>query len=131
MAIRRIFQRTNIPFSIILMTLGTALLYAVLAMTKSVFLFYALFLILGICNAGTRVQRITYLFNHLPNQVYGRASSIFFLSNILFRIFFIALFTWMISNLAENVVFTFGILSVFLLLSTAVLTKYYASFDKK
>lgn len=131
LAIRWLFKWTNIPFSIITMTIITTILFAVLAFTKSVFIFYVMFLLLGLCNAGTRIQRVTYLFTHLPNQFYGRASSIFFLFNSCFRIIFLSIFAWIISINTANTTYTMMILSIFLGITVVVLIKYYRSFLQK
>jgi len=88
-AIRSVFKKTTLPASIILMTFITTGLFAVLAFSKSISVFFAMLFILGICNAGTRIQRTTFLFLNIPNQVYGRAASVFFLSNIsIYTIYF-------------------------------------------
>jgi MFS-type transporter involved in bile tolerance (Atg22 family) len=41
---------------------------------------------LGITNAGARVLRTTWLFEHVPNQSIGRVSSVFQSINILHRV---------------------------------------------
>jgi len=128
LAIRRIFKSMSMVAAIILMTFMTAGLFAVLAISKSLAMLYAMFLLLGITNAGTRIMRITYLFERIPNQFYGRAGSIFFISNILFRIIFIGLFGLAFFHNGNNVVYAFGVLSVFLLIATGILMRYYRRF---
>lgn len=128
LAIRRIFKSMSMVASIILMTFLTAGLFAVLAISKSLAMLYAMFLLLGITNAGTRIMRITYLFERIPNQFYGRAGSIFFISNILFRLIFIGLFGLAFFHHENNIVYAFGILSVFLLIATGILMRYYRRF---
>ncbi len=127
-AIRKIFQHTTIPMSIIIMTILTAVLFFVLSISSDLWIFYVMFLLLGITNAGIRIQRITYLFQQIPNQVFGRAGSIFFISNILFRIFFLSIFSLAFFHLDNNIIYAFSILSVFLLLSALVLIRYYKKF---
>ena len=128
LAIRYIFRRTSLPFSVIILSaIGTAL-YAVLSCTQSVFLFYGMMLLLGISNAGIRVQRITYLFKHIPNQVYGRASSIFFLTNIVFRILLLLLFSLPFFQKDNHVIYALAVISLFLFLSTMVLIRNYQQF---
>ncbi|MEM9821039.1 MAG: MFS transporter [Bacteroidota bacterium] len=130
LAIRRIFYRLSLPMSVIIMTIVTAILYAVLTFSASSTIFYLMLFILGITNAGTRIQRTTYLFANIPNQVYGRAASIFFLTNISFRIFFLSLFALPFFQTGHQVAYTFGILSLFLLISAVVLIRYYPAFRK-
>jgi len=86
-AIRKIFKKLSAVISISILTLSTAILYFTLSFSNSIIIFYLMSLVLGITNAGTRIIRTTFLFNHIPNQVYGRASSIFFLSNVTMRIY--------------------------------------------
>ncbi len=123
-----LFRKTPIPKAIIILTLLTGGLYAVLVFSKSVFVFYAMFFLLGLSNAGTRILRVTYLFRHIPNQVYGRAGSIFFLTNILIRIGFLSLFALPFFQDGPGVTYTFAMMSVFLFLAAAVLIMYYDDF---
>ncbi len=128
LAIWKIFKWTTIPMAIIVMTMLSALCFAILFGTSSILVFFAMCLLLGMSNAGTRVMRITYLFTHVPNQVYGRASSIFFLTNIIFRIIFLGIFSLGFFHVGNHVIFAFLMLSIFLALSGMVLIKYYRSF---
>ncbi len=127
-AIRRIFSRLNVPLSVIIMTTFATALFVVLCFSKNIFLFYFMFLILGMTNAGVRIQRVTYLFTHIPNQVYGRATSVFTLINIGFRIVFLSLFTLSFFQKENHVVLSFLVLSLFLFISNIVLIKHYKSF---
>lgn len=120
-----LFKKYTKPQSIIFMTIVTAVLSMVLFLSKSPAIYYVMLLILGLTNAGTRIMRTTFLFENIPNQVYGRASSIFFLSNISFRIIFTALFALSFFQEGNHVRYTFAILSIFLFLSALVLIKYY------
>jgi len=127
-AIRRIFQDTTISFSVTLMTWVTAALFAVLTFTESSWILYGMVFLLGITNAGTRIQRVNWLFEHVPNQVYGRASSIFFLSNIFLRIIFLGLFSLAFFQQGNNVIYACAILSLFLALSALLLMRDFKKF---
>ncbi len=59
---------------------------------KSLLYFFIANLILGLANAGVRVLRTTYLFNHIPNNIIGRANSVFGTLNIVVRMSLIGLF---------------------------------------
>ena len=124
-AIRKIFSRTTIVTSIIIMTSITAMLYGVLVLSHNEIVLYGMFFILGLSNAGTRIQRVTYLFRKIPNQVYGRANSIFVLTNILWRVFFLAIFALPFFHEDNNVIFSFAIMSLFLILTVGVLVRFY------
>lgn len=125
MAIQRIFKFTNTIMSIIIMTWLTAGLFIVLAVSKNLAILYGMFLLLGITNAGTRIMRISYLFERVPNQVYGRTGSIFFITNIIFRLIFISLFGLAFFHEGNYIVYAFAILGVFLAISAVVLMAYY------
>ena len=128
LAIRKIFGKVSPPVGIIIMTFTTGLLFLLLAMGKSVLLFFLMLLVLGITNAGIRILRTTYLFSTIPNQVFGRASSIFNLSNIIFRIFFLAIFSIPFFQSGAGVKYPFYMLSGFLLIAGLVLAKYRGRF---
>ncbi len=127
MAIRYVFNEkyVSIPLSIIIMTCITAGLFFVLNMMNVVSIFFVMMFILGVTNAGTRIQRVTYLFRKVPNQYYGRAGSIFFVTNILFRILFVSIFAMPFFQQGNNIAMTMGILGIFLLLSALVLMTFY------
>lgn len=130
LAIRKIFKNFSPPVGIIIMTFITALLFMTLGIGKSVWLFFLMLLVLGITNAGIRILRTTYLFSTIPNQVFGRAISIFNLSNILFRIFFLAIFSIPFFQTEIGVKYPFYMLSGFLLIAGIVLVKYKGRFPK-
>lgn len=125
LAIRWLFNKVTTTMSVIIMMFVTMAIYFSIAFTTNVGIFYLAAFFLGITNAGTRIQRITYLFNRVPNQVFGRASSIFYITNVLFRIGFLLLFTLAFFHEGNHVIYTFAILGLFLLLSALVLIKYY------
>jgi MFS family permease len=104
--------------------LFTRLLY----LSDSVVIFYLVSILLGLSNAGTRIMRVTYLFRTVPNQVYGRANSVFSISNILLRIGFLTLFTLPFFHQANHVVYAFAIMSIFLLVAAVVLILHYRKF---
>ncbi len=92
-AITRIFNKTHAIIAIVIMTLMVACVYLAINLHPVIWLFYIGFMLVGLCNAGTRIMRITYLFKHIPNQLIGRATSVFRAGAVLFRLLFIALFT--------------------------------------
>jgi len=128
--IQKILKKLSPPMGIIVMTFLTGLLFLILALGKSVWLFFIMLLILGITNAGIRILRTTYLFSTIPNQVFGRATSIFNLSNILFRIFFLAIFSIPFFQTGLGVKYPFYLLSGFLVIAGIVLVKYRGRFPE-
>ncbi|MDF1866611.1 MAG: MFS transporter [Saprospiraceae bacterium] len=119
-AIRRIFQSFSIPKSIVWMTLLVACLMFILFATNSISIFYGSLFLLGLCNAGVRIQRVTFIFKNIPNQVIGRTGSVFRIVNVLIRAFFIGIFSFAFFQF-EGVIWGYLIMSVFLVLSTVVL----------
>ena len=61
---------------------------AFFAMTfyRSLIVFFVGSLVLGTTNAGIRILRTTYFLNHIPNNLIGRATSVFSSLNIIVRI---------------------------------------------
>lgn len=128
LVIRRLFSSMSIPWSVTLMTFLGAGGFFILGFSKSLPIYYGMMLILGIMNAGVRIQRVTYLLENVPNQVYGRTGSIFFLTNIFFRIIFLSLFALPFFTTGDNVIYGMYIFSGFLLLSGLVLIGYRKTF---
>ncbi len=102
MSIRPIFSRFNTVFGIIFLMISTIIGCFLLTFTQSIGVFYAISLLIGITNAGTRVLRITYLFNHVPNNVIGRAGSVFNSISIIIRTLMIAAFSIPFFTTGEN-----------------------------
>jgi len=128
LAIRKLFSRLSIPSSVTLMTLIGTGVFFILGFSKSLPIYYGMMLFLGITNAGIRIQRVTYLLENIPNQVYGRTGSIFFLSNIFFRIIFLSLFSLPFFTTGDNVIYGMYLFSAFLLISALVLIFYRKQF---
>ncbi len=124
-AIQRIFRKTSFLAAIIILTAITALEYFSIIISKSILIFYIMSFMLGVTNAGIRVIRVSYLFKVIPNQVIGRANSIFGLSNTLMRIIFLALFALPFFHQDSNIIYTFVILIGFLAIAMLILIIYY------
>ena len=58
-----------------------------MSFSKSIIFFFIANLLLGITNAGVRILRTTYLFSHVPNNLMGRATSVFSSINVMVRMF--------------------------------------------
>ena len=114
MSIRLLFSRFNTVFGIIFLMVSTIIGCFLLIFTKSIGVFYAISLLIGITNAGTRVLRITYLFNHIPNNVIGRAGSVFNSISIIIRTLMIAAFSIPFFTTGENAKWGYLVGAVFL-----------------
>ena len=121
MTIRFIFKVRSFPQGIIILTLLTALTYFALYVTKSIGVFFIALFLIGVTNAGVRIMRTTFLFQKVPNQVFGRTASLFALSNILFRIILLSIFLLPFFHRENNIIFAFLLLFLFLVAAVVVL----------
>jgi MFS family permease len=123
--IRFIFRNTPTVKAVVLLMLLTAAGCLTVAFTKSVFIFFAFSVLIGVTNAGTRILRITWLFNHIPNNMMGRAGGVFQLINIFLRSVFIGLFSIPFFSAGSNVTWAYFIGALFILLSAIpLITRY-------
>jgi len=116
---------------IFLLFLGGSV-YLILALTHSVPLALLAASMIGICNAGTRILRITYIVKIVPNHVVGRVNSFFNVLNVLMRFAFIMMMTlpfFSASDHGSNIIYAFMILSIVLFTGAITLIVYYPLFD--
>ncbi|MCH2023193.1 MAG: MFS transporter [Saprospiraceae bacterium] len=125
-SVHRIFKKMTFVKAIIIMTLISVLEFVFMICSTWISVFYIMTFLLGLTNAGIRVIRVSYLFKVLPNQIMGRANSIFFLSNALSRIVFLCIFSLAFFHHSGNVIYSFMILSVFMFITVVVLMIYYS-----
>jgi MFS transporter, DHA3 family, macrolide efflux protein len=121
LAIQMLFRRTSALWAIVILSFITLLEYSLLISFSSVIIFWIMSFLLGITNAGIRVIRVSYLFKIIPNQFAGRANSIFGLSNTLFRIMLLALFSLPFFHEGRGIIYTFVVMNLFLLLCIGIL----------
>ena len=88
---------------VIFLMIIVAIAFYALTFYKSLLIFFIGSLILGITNAGIRILRTTYLFNYIPNNLIGRATSVFSSLNILVRILLISFFAIPFFNIGDNI----------------------------
>lgn len=115
--IRRLTRNLAPSKAIILLMLMAGLLFMIMAITKSVNGFYLFSILLGFSNAGARITRVTFLFNHVPNNIIGRANSIFYVYNITSRGILITLFAMSFFSEGNNIIWAYAICGVFILVS--------------
>lgn len=131
LSIRQLFRSSNSVRAIIIMMFLTVAVLTWVAFTQDVIVFFIFSVIIGVTNAGTRVLRVTYLFNHIPNNMMGRTGSVFQAINILLR----ALFSWIFSlaffTRGSNITWAYFIGGIFILLSAIpLITNYKALVDR-
>lgn len=119
--VNKVFSSSNSTKAVIILTLITTAIFFWAFASRSVWVIYMISIILGFTNAGIRVLRLTYLFNHVPNELMGRVNSVFNMVNVLTRTLFIFLFSLPFFTFGNNMIWAFLIMSVFLLISGIVL----------
>jgi DHA3 family macrolide efflux protein-like MFS transporter len=121
----RVFgEKSAIP-GIIVLSLMVAGMYVFMAFNTVVILFFMANFIIGACNAAIRIQRITYLFHHIPNHVIGRANSIFFVINVFFRMCLIGVLTLPVFHSGTNTVLSMALLAAICCAGAFVLVFHY------
>ena len=128
--IRWVFKNTNTVKAIIIMMLLSFVVFELIAVSKSASILIFVCFVLGLTNAGTRVLRITYLFNNIPNNIIGRAGSVFQTLNVLVRFTFITLFSLAFFAKDDNIVWTYFICGLFIFISAFPLLIYYKKLIK-
>lgn len=107
-----IFRKTSIVSSIIVLMLISIVGFTFLAISKAVLILFVVAAFLGIANAGIRIQRVTFLFNHVPNHIIGRTNSVFQSINILLRSIFISIFSITFFSEGSNITWAFGLAAI-------------------
>jgi MFS transporter, DHA3 family, macrolide efflux protein len=123
--IRNLMAKMSIPKSIIVLTYFTTVAFFVVAFTTSVWVFYLFCLVIGFTNAGSRIFRVSYLFNLVPNELTGRVNSIFNVVTTVCRIIFILLFLLPFFQEGSNVTNAYIVLGFFTLGSAVLLSYLY------
>ena len=118
-SIRKLFDKKNPVFGVIVMMIATILSCFILIFTKNVFAFYFVSFIIGISNAGTRILRITYLFSHIPNHIIGRVGSVFNCMSVIIRTVLISIFTMKFFSQGDTI--KWGYLIGIILLTAALI----------
>lgn len=123
--VSRVFRYSH-RINSILILMGIAFTaFMVLTISQNYIILFVCAFTLGISNAGIRIQRITYLFNHIPNNIIGRTNSVFQSINILLRSIFLGIFSLTFFNEGSNIIYAMLIAAIAILISFAPLTIYY------
>ena len=123
----RFFRNKNPIFGIILLMLIVSFAFAGMTFIKSLAYFFIANFILGLTNAGVRVLRTTYLFNHIPNNIIGRTNSVFNSLNIMVRMCLIGLFAMPFFLTNDNVRWGYLVGAVMVILAIIPLVLHYKS----
>jgi MFS transporter, DHA3 family, macrolide efflux protein len=123
--IRWVFKNTNTINAIIIMMVISLVVFEITAFTQSSAILIFVCFVLGLTNAGTRVLRITYLFNHIPNHIIGRTGSVFQTLNVMIRFAFITLFSLTFFAEGSNITWAYFISGLFIFISIFPLLIYH------
>ena len=124
--ILRLFKRLNTVQGVVILMLVVAFAFYLMFIYKILWIFFLGNFLLGITNAGVRILRTTYLFNHVPNNLIGRAGSVFSTLNIVVRMLLIALFALPFFRIGDNIKFGYLVGTLMMLLSVMVLIIWYS-----
>ena len=118
--ILRLFKQLNTVIGVIILMLVVACAFYLMFTYKILWIFFLGNFLLGITNAGVRILRTTYIFNHVPNNLIGRTGSVFNTLNIVVRMLLIGLFTFSFFHIGDNI--RFGYLVGVLMMLLAVIS---------
>ena len=101
--ILRIFKRFNTVFGVIVLMMVVSFAFYAMSVYDILWVFFLGNFVLGITNAGVRILKTTYLFNHVPNNLIGRTNSVFGFLNTVVRMLLIALFALPFYHISDNI----------------------------
>jgi MFS family permease len=90
---------------IILLSFVATAIYLILFATNNIPIFYFMHALLGFANASIRILRVTYLFRNTPNSVIGRTNSVYFMSNVFWRLIWIGIISIPFFSIGNNIVY--------------------------
>ncbi|NNE55880.1 MAG: MFS transporter [Flavobacteriales bacterium] len=115
--IRKIFRKTSVVTAILTLMCITILITLVVGSTRELVILLGFQLLMGICNAGIRVMRVTWLFTVIPNDVMGRSTSVFNSVRIILQTALISLFSLAFFTEADGVPYAYILCSMFIVLA--------------
>ncbi len=119
--ILRLFKKVRTVFAVIILMSIASLSYYYLVFVDFLWYFFLANFLIGITNAGVRILRTTYIFNHVPNNLIGRANSVFGTLNIVVRMLLIGILSFSFFQISDNIRYGFFVGLCLMLLSIGVL----------
>ena len=123
--VRDVFKRVNTVLAVIIMSLTVTAIYLLAMLDINLAIFYMIGFVQGFANAGTRIMRMTYLFHHIPNQIIGRTGGVFMTVSVMLRLTFLFVLSRQFFVEGDNVIYSYGILGLFVLSSAITLMFFY------
>ena len=121
----RFFSSFSEYLSIIILMSLVCISFFGMSFSNNIFLFFATHLLLGISNAGVRIIRTTFLFSNIPNNLIGRAGSVFSSINVLVRMLLIIIFTLPFFLKEDNIRWGYFVGAILVMTTIFSLTYYY------
>jgi MFS transporter, DHA3 family, macrolide efflux protein len=122
---RRLFNKLPTPLTVIFLLFVASFAFFASSVTRSVPIFFVIGLVIGFANAGTRVFRLAFLFEHIPNNIIGRVNSVLSLTNIMVRVIFIFIFSSEFFGRGSNIIYAYVLCGLFTLFAGVVLSLNY------
>ena len=119
--ILRLFKKVKTVFAVIILMSIASLSYYYLVFVDFLWYFFLANFLIGITNAGVRILRTTYIFNHVPNNLIGRTNSVFGTLNIVVRMLLIGILSFSFFQISDNIRYGFFVGLFLMLLSIGVL----------
>ena len=114
-----ILKKINYFDFIIILIIVSGFAFLFMIKYQNLTIFFISSLVIGITNASARITRMTYFFNHIPNRLIGRTSTVFNTINTLIRNVLIVIFSHYWFSKGENVIIAYKI-GVIVLIAFAV-----------
>lgn len=125
-----VFSKKNLVAGLLFLHVLSTLCFFAMGINQNIILLYVIYGIIGFTNAGTRIMRITYLFNVIPNKFIGRANSAFSVINASLRILLISIFSMAFFIEDDHIKYAMMILGALISIGVLVLSLNYKVFRK-
>ncbi|MGB1316442.1 MAG: MFS transporter [Chitinophagales bacterium] len=125
-----VFSKKNLVLGLLMLHITATVCFFFMGINQNVILLYIIYCIVGFTNAGTRILRVTYLFNVIPNKFIGRANSIFSVINASLRVILISIFSSAFFIEDDNIRYAMFILSALVFIGVLVLSFNFNIFRK-
>lgn len=123
--LRVLFKNMKIPMAVILLLALTCLCYFTLYLTRDNYILFVAMMLVGFADAGTRIYRVLYMYDKVPNRLLGRVQSIFAIPQTLITVGFIVFFGTPYFLTGQNIAEVFMILGSFIGLCVLVVASIY------
>lgn len=111
--LRILFKKLHIPMAVIILLLLTTACYVTLVVTRDNYVLFVSMMLVGFADAGTRIYRVLYMYDKVPNRLLGRVQSIFAIPQTLITVSFIVFFGTTYFLTGQNIAQVFLILGGF------------------